>query len=355
MWRAVLLAYAALALAAPTLAETYVVNPDGTGDFPTIQAAIDACVDGDVIELADGTFTGDGNRDVVLHGKAVTVRSQSGNAAACIIDCQGGSGPDEHGAFAFVYGEGNDSRLESVTMTGGTWNRGGAVYCWESGPTLTGCILRDNTSPANGGAMGCWNFSHPVVLDCCFEGNASGMYGGGGVWCHCSRITLRTCTLSGNSGWGGGALFLWYSTATLEGCTLVGNRCDVPDRGGGICLWDSDVMLHNSIIAFSTVGNAIGCLTGSHAALTCCDVYGNAGGDWTGCIADQLGVDGNICADPLFCDPENGDFALDCMSPCAPFTPPNAECDLIGAWPVGCGGTPAVKTTWGGVKALFKE
>lgn len=30
-----------LALAATAAAETYVVNPEGTGDFPTIQAAID--------------------------------------------------------------------------------------------------------------------------------------------------------------------------------------------------------------------------------------------------------------------------------------------------------------------------
>ena len=43
-------------------ATTYLVNPEGTGDFPTIQAAIDAVVDGDIIELNDGTFTGDGNR-----------------------------------------------------------------------------------------------------------------------------------------------------------------------------------------------------------------------------------------------------------------------------------------------------
>ena len=40
-------------------AETYVVTPDGTGDFPTIQTAIDAAGDGDIIELTDGTFTGD--------------------------------------------------------------------------------------------------------------------------------------------------------------------------------------------------------------------------------------------------------------------------------------------------------
>jgi hypothetical protein len=49
-------------------ATTYVVHPDGTGDSPTIQAAIDASSDGDVVELTNGTFTGDGNRDLVGTG-----------------------------------------------------------------------------------------------------------------------------------------------------------------------------------------------------------------------------------------------------------------------------------------------
>ena len=42
---------------ATAAAETYLINPEGTEDFPTIPAAIDALVDGDVIELTDGTFT----------------------------------------------------------------------------------------------------------------------------------------------------------------------------------------------------------------------------------------------------------------------------------------------------------
>ena len=43
--------------------ETYVVRPNGTGDFPNIQAAVNAAVDGDVIALTDGVFRGSGNRE----------------------------------------------------------------------------------------------------------------------------------------------------------------------------------------------------------------------------------------------------------------------------------------------------
>ncbi|MHC5184552.1 MAG: hypothetical protein ACYSPI_09805, partial [Planctomycetota bacterium] len=49
------------------------VDPNGTGDYPTIQAAIDAAVDNDVVVLNPGTYTGDGNRDIVFPGKAITV------------------------------------------------------------------------------------------------------------------------------------------------------------------------------------------------------------------------------------------------------------------------------------------
>ncbi len=61
-------------------------------------------------------------------------------------------------------------------------------------------------------------------------------------------------------------------------------------------------------------------------------------------------MQGNISADPLFCDPAAGDLRLQEGSPCAPGT----ECDLMGAWPVGCDVTPAAETTWGAIKALFR-
>ena len=71
-----------LLLSLPLLAAgtTYSVNPDESGDFPTIQAAIDdaSVIDGDVIELGSGTFTGPGNRDISC-SKALTVRSAAGH------------------------------------------------------------------------------------------------------------------------------------------------------------------------------------------------------------------------------------------------------------------------------------
>jgi hypothetical protein len=71
-------------------------------------------------------------------------------------------------------------------------------------------------------------------------------------------------------------------------------------------------------------------------------------------VADQFGAEGNIALDPLFCDPQYDDLTINAGSPCAPDSPYNPECGLIGAWPVACGGTPAMPTSWGGLKSRFR-
>jgi hypothetical protein len=74
----------------PAGARVWVLHPDGSGDAPTIQAAIDSLASSDdIIELTDGIYTGDGNRDLHSMGKRFLLRSQSGNPADCVLDLQG--------------------------------------------------------------------------------------------------------------------------------------------------------------------------------------------------------------------------------------------------------------------------
>jgi hypothetical protein len=109
---------ALLILAGPAAGDIYLVNPDGSGDYPMIQVAINLVQHGDIIELGDGVFCGDMNRDLDFHGKAITVRSRSGNPEDCIIDCEGGAGA-QHRAFDFNSGEGSGSIVEGITITNG--------------------------------------------------------------------------------------------------------------------------------------------------------------------------------------------------------------------------------------------
>ncbi len=113
----VILILAVKAAAVP--AATYTVRPDGTGDFPTIRQAIAAAVNGDTLLLTDGVFTGMDNRDLDYGGRAICVRSQSGNPEACVIECEGRTSGSVARGFVFASGEGPDSRLEGVTVRNG--------------------------------------------------------------------------------------------------------------------------------------------------------------------------------------------------------------------------------------------
>lgn len=330
-------------------ATTYVVNPEGTGDFPTIQAAIDAVVDGDVIELTDGTFVGDGNRDIYFLGKAITVRSQSGDPTSCIVDCQG-SQEDPHRGFFFWNHESALSRLEGITITGAyARGNGGAIYCDNAEPTFTSLIISNCVAWNGGGAELAttegWPAWGPTFVDCIFVGNSCG---GPNCWGGAVLVdgidapndpTFIGCTFAHNSAGVGGALMCadtWEGSPEITGCTFDDNHAET---GSNIAYsWTRPALVvENTIIANGTGGAGLACYGPEVAELTCCDIYGNEGGDWVGDIAGQLGVNGNISLHPLFCGPEIDDFTLAENSPCAPFSPPNEQCDLIGTWPVGCG------------------
>jgi hypothetical protein len=123
------------------------------------------------------------------------------------------------------------------------------------------------------------------------------------------------------------------SSLTMLDCTLYGNAAD---QGGGIfCEGSQPVDLKSTIIAEGVGGEAIFCENANPGpTLACCDIYGNAGGDWVGCIEDQCGVNGNLRVDPLFCHPDHGNLRLSSASPCLPA---NNTCGvLIGAHAVGC-------------------
>jgi predicted outer membrane repeat protein len=303
----------------PVDAATYIVRPDGTGDFPTIQAAVDACQSGDVVELADGVFRGAGNRDIDFGGRAITVRSQSRDPLLCTIDCQG-TALEPHRGFHFHSSEVILSRVEDLSIENGfaygAWpeGSGGAILCFRSSPTIIGCRF--------GGNFASW---------------------GGAVSVGHAEVELRECTFTGNRAVyrGGGVDGYDRARIRLEGCTLVENAALCGGGVGGNLY--SDLTLRHSIIAFSLYGNAACGTNGTGASAECCDVFGNAEGDYVDCLAGQLGISGNISADPLFCELGWYDLRLQENSPCAPEQQP--VCGLLGAWPVGCAGQPPVVYT----------
>ncbi|MBD3237710.1 MAG: hypothetical protein GF330_13485 [Candidatus Eisenbacteria bacterium] len=142
------------------------------------------------------------------------------------------------------------------------------------------------------------------------------------------------CTFTHNAAeQGGGAIHaIDQSHPQLIGCTFVANESP---WGAGIQLVNASyVALEATILAFNLDGEALYLSATSGCEIACTDIYGNQGGDWVESIAHLLGQDGNLSADPLFCDLPGDDLHLLDGSPCLPEF--NPSCGLIGAWGAGC-------------------
>ena len=292
-------------------AATIVVNADGTGDYPTVQAAIDDANDGDIIELQSGTYTGDGNRDIDFLGRAITVRSIDPNdpniVAGTIIDCNG-TEAEPHRGFYFHSSEGPNSILAGVTITNGYAGSGGGIYCPSGSPSISHCWIFGNAASEYGGGMrNTSRSSSPTLRNCLFSSNSADC--GGGISNFQITATLSNCTLEGNSGRLGGAMYHQGSSSDkvrLTNCTISDNSAG---RAGGIYSTGMTI-LRNCILWGNTdtggMDESAQIGYGSPVVNYCC-IQG-----WTG----ALGGIGNIGADPCFVDAVGGDYHISADSPC---------------------------------------
>jgi predicted outer membrane repeat protein len=145
---------------------------------------------------------------------------------------------------------------------------------------VTNCTFIQNTSISFGGGMANEQkafppINEPTVTNCTFRDNSADF--GGGMHNFGGFPTVTNCTFSGNSATsqGGGMRFVgpFDSTPTVTNCILWGNNPDEISDSGTATVTYSDVQ-----------------------------------GGWPGI--------GNINADPLFADPDNGDFRLSPGSLC---------------------------------------
>lgn len=323
-------------------------------EYTTIRSGINAADYGDTVLIACGTYY---EYDISMYypHDGICVRSETGSPDCVTIDGHGGGRP------VFSLGDyiGRETRFEGLTITGGTWHSGAGFFCYPAHPTVSNCVFTDNHVSHYGGAMLCAK-SHPAVVGCVFSNNSSGYVGGAIEFAgRPASAELTDCVFVNNSAPSGGAVHAQgNSSPTFTRCTFFGNSAT--EAGAGVyASWTaSQPFLYNCIIAFSPEGDAVHCSHEGSVVLECCDIYGNTGGDWVGCISHQYGVNGNFSECPLFCGPANDDFRLQECSPCAPGNHPHGyECGLIGAYGVGCEcGLPSKvqPTTWSSLKALYR-
>jgi hypothetical protein len=208
---------------------------------------------------------------------------------------------------------------------------------------ITGCEFTGNVAETAGGALNCRHEATPRVSGCLFEGNTAGSRGGAVVNNDYTHTIYTGCTFVGNEATeGGGTLCCAHSENLFQCCTFQANSSSF--AGAHVsCGCSAHTALERCILTFGLDGGSVYIYSDGVLDLSCCDVYGNVGGDWVEAILDQYGILGNFSGDPLFCDAGAGDFTLHQESPCMPGEhPQGAECGIIGAWPVGCPISPVV-------------
>jgi hypothetical protein len=207
------------------------------------------------------------------------------------------------GNYAGTSGGGmyNENSVPTLTNCAFTENSaglfgGGGILNDNSSSKLADCVFSGNTTTGIGGGMSNRNASEPNLLNCIFRSN-SAVFGGGMDNVSNSNPTLINCIFSGNSARNGGGMEnLETSKTSLINCTFSSNYAE--NFGGGISnIQDANPMLVNCIFWDNTPEDISGPASVS---------YSNVEGGFPG--------EGNIDLEPLFADPENGDYHLKSQS-----------------------------------------
>lgn len=240
------------------------------------------------------------------------------------------------GGLSLRFGE---ASLTDVRFLGNHARDGGGLSRISTVTTLDRVALVENTAQEEGGGIWCGGGPHAfTATNVTFLRNTAAT-GGGFINAGAGRPLLTQCTWIGNTADEGGALYNCtpFGLRVAES-TLWNNRAQV---GAGLFLERlAHVGLTRTVIGFGREGEAVYCDPQADIdTVACCDIYGNAGGDWIGALAPYFGQAGNISADPLVCDAAAAvtPYGIRAQSPCAPEQ--NPWCGLIGAWPVACGGS----------------
>jgi hypothetical protein len=339
---------AALAPWAVAEASTFTICPDGSGDFQTFDQAFHWIARGDTVQFCDGRH----KVSIDLEGVDVVFRSIGGDPTACVIDLQQNTTRTS-----------GTSVVSGLTLTGGYL---GILVLPRSQATVAHCIIQGNHGNYVVGGIHALQCQLDISDTRILDNSASQFYldsaGGISVWG--GDTNLQDCVIAGNhSPWSGAAINATGGTVTATHCLITGNV-----GFEGAILDNGTVTLSHCTVASNAQcgvsrGDGFRSLHLDHTLL------------WGNCFADLCGIglaldcsmidcdyDGTtiVCGgfDPLFCGPVDcsrlpdagGDYHLAPESPAA-----TANCGLMGALGVQCSPISVKPSSWGRMKARYRE
>jgi hypothetical protein len=295
MKRVYIPALSLLFLALLSASATIIDVPD---DYETIQEGIDASTDGDTVLVQPGTYAENVNfngHNMVL-GSLFLTTGDTTYIPLTIIDGNS-AGP----VVTFANGEDTSAVITGFTIRNGSSAAGGGIYCTGAGPIISYNLIMDNNSPWFGGGIYCEAVSPAVIRNNVITGNSAD-WGGGGLYVDASEPLLKQNVIVHNStvAYGGGLLCVNYGNPEIVNCVFSENGAGY---GGAMsCQFTSYPILNNTIMWADSalmLGQELFSDDASSPTFTYCDIQDT-----------YRPGEGNVDIDPLFRDPENGDFHL---------------------------------------------
>ncbi len=227
------------------------------GSYATIQSAIYAATDGDVVEVAPGAYAE--NFDTI--GKAIIVRSAGGAATTILTGIPG----DDLPIATVNSGEGPDTVIEGFTFNNpeGTTFFAAGMDIAGADPTVRNCDFFDCRTNDRGGALqifsgsprfeGC-DFVHNIArLTCDAQGGAVYMDGGAAEFVSClfddNWAAGGLCEGTVRSY--GGAVYIASGSPAFFSCDFTGNLADAETVnaarafGGAVASYGENVLFQD--------------------------------------------------------------------------------------------------------------
>jgi hypothetical protein len=320
-------------------------------DYQTIQAGIDASEDGDTVLVHPGRYAESltiTNREITVGSLYLTTADEA-YVDSTIVTC---ANVNSDRIFTLQ----GDADLP-MTLVGLTIRDGhvAGIELITGRAIFSHCIIRKNSNFDYAGAIIAYQDTDLELYYCTIDSNSCDIRAGG-IRSYGPTLIAEHCTFRANVGGIVGAVYLvnyagthgffnyclftnnsgdrsdvftvFAADAQLDHCTIVknGNNQWTPT----ILMWSpSTVEITNSIL-WANAGPEIDCsYDGIDTVLvTYCDLEG---GENDAIIQSDNDLvtwgDGNIDSDPVFTDPDNGNFRLQGDSPCIDAGDPDAEPD----------------------------
>jgi hypothetical protein len=286
------------------------------GDYPAIQAAIDASAGGDTILVAPGTY----QENLKISKKSITL-SSSGGPQVTWID--GGNPPNPAvGSTVMIICDQENAVVEGFTICNGSGTNlsvgtfgGGVLLCYfgrdedvvTGTRTLKNNIIRDNSADYGAGVA-------------CIAKSQTGSQ-------------VRNCLVRGNKAKAaGGGIFCQDDSASVVSNTVTGNSAP---QGGGICCRNAQPLLSHSILWGNAGYEGPQVWLGDAAApstltVEYSNVEGGTGGAYVSAGSTLDWGPGSMDQDPMFFDGAGGDYHLaqdppqaGVINPCVDLGDPN--------------------------------